>query len=228
MSGFLGFSEDANMFLLELGFNNYKTWFEENKERYKSSLQDPLIALTKALTPTILAIDPELVVDPKRVISRIYRDVRFSKDKSPYRDHLWLGFKRNWEDWKVEPAFFFEIAPDHYRYGMGFYNVPKSTMDLVRVMIDTKDARFAKMLTWYEGQTDFALQGESYKRVLKPELPVNLQWWYQKKELYFTADFPTNALLRSPELAKKIAEGFERLAAFYHFFLDLRVLDKQA
>ena len=122
-SGFQGFSPQALAFFEELSANNNKAWFEAHRADYETLLLEPLKELVAELAAPLLAIDPALqLLPPSRCIARIHRDIRFSRDKSPYKTHLWLSFKRPSPDWKEHPCFFFEIAADRYRYGMGFYS----------------------------------------------------------------------------------------------------------
>jgi uncharacterized protein (TIGR02453 family) len=82
---FQGYSPTTITFLNGLKENNNKAWFEENKPDYQKFVLEPSQELVTELAPLMLSIDPKLEVSPKKSISRIYRDVRFSKDKSPYR-----------------------------------------------------------------------------------------------------------------------------------------------
>ncbi len=93
--------------------------------------------LAASLAGPLAVIDPDLVVEPRRVVSRIYRDTRFARNKSPYKTTIWLTYKRPITDWQDAPAFFFEIAADSYRFGMGFYRASKWTMDRLRAEIET-------------------------------------------------------------------------------------------
>lgn len=224
---FQGFSEETIKYLNELKMNNNKQWFEENRERYREFLLAPMQQLAAALGPFMLSIDPLLEINPKRSISRINRDVRFSRDKSPYRANMWISFKRAYLDWKEEPVYFFEIFPDRYRYGMGFYNIPREALYRLRSMIDENNREFARVHSIYSKQDSFILDGEKYKRIINPELPEELNDWYQRKEIYFSCNRKIDEQLFSSELVKDITEGFKLLQPMYEFFLNLRVGNKR-
>ncbi|MPM88088.1 hypothetical protein SDC9_135189 [bioreactor metagenome] len=219
---FKGFSEDTIKYLKELNENNNKQWFEANRDRYKKVLYEPFEELVLNLGPFMLSIDPLLDVNPKKTISRINRDVRFSKDKSPYRTNMWIAFKRTYQDWKAEPTYFFEICPDNYRYGMGFYNLPKEFMSKLRSMIDEGEKKFTKIHSLYMKQNIFKLEGEKYKRIINPDLPEELNEWYQRKELYFACSRKIDERLFTPLLVDDLIEGFEKIAPIYNFLLGLR------
>ena len=128
---FNGFLPQAPGFLERLAANNNKAWFDEHRDQYEELLLEPLKLLVGDLTETMRAIDPALITIPAvdKTISRIYRDTRFSRNKSPCRTCLWITFKRRSPDWKQAPCFFFELTADSYRYGMGFYSASRETMD---------------------------------------------------------------------------------------------------
>lgn len=91
---FQGFTEQTFEFFMAIRFNNNREFFLENHDWYQSSVRTPCLDLAAALGESVNALDPELETRPTKVLSRINRDVRFSNDKSPYRDYLWLAFRR--------------------------------------------------------------------------------------------------------------------------------------
>jgi uncharacterized protein (TIGR02453 family) len=216
---FRGFTPDTIQFLDEIAANNNKPWFESNKERYRSVLLEPLQDLVCALSETALAIDPFIVTQPSvgRTISRIYRDTRFSKDKSLLRNCMWLTFKRPTKEWLEAPAFFFEITPGGYRYGMGFYSASKGAMDAFRQAIDEDPEEFLKAVAFYKPGEPFNLEGEQYKRIIDPTKPPAIQDWYQRKSFYLACNHGIDDLLFTPELAKVVADSFLLAAPLYTY-----------
>lgn len=92
MADFQGFSPAAQRFFRDLGKNNNKAWFEENRAVYETAVREPLKALVEALDVRLGTIAPEITGDPKRSLFRINRDIRFSKDKSPYKTNAGCWF----------------------------------------------------------------------------------------------------------------------------------------
>src|SRR5205807_4936959 len=92
MAGFGGFRPAAFQFLRDLARNNQKAWFEANRDVYEREVRDPMRLLVETLDAKLGSIAPEIVGDPKRSMFRIHRDVRFSKNKSPYKTNAgaWL------------------------------------------------------------------------------------------------------------------------------------------
>lgn len=225
MGAFRGFTEQTIRFLRDVREHNSKEWFERNRPVYERVLLEPMRDLVADLSGTMLSIDPELETRPAvgKTISRIHRDTRFSRDKSLYRDAMWITFKRRSEKWTDGPAFFFELRTDGYRYGMGFYSATKDTMDKLREWIDEEPDDFRRTTAFYGRQKTFVIEGECYKRVLDPDKPASVLEWYQRKNIYLTCNRAIDGLLFSPKLADEIAAGFGMLGGLYHAFRELRM-----
>lgn len=220
---FNGFSEKTREFLRNLELNNNKSWFESHREDFQEHVLQPLQNLVMDLSGFMLSLDPHLETTPAigKTISRIHRDTRFSKDKSPYRSNLWIAFKRRTDDWKIHPCFFFELFPDWYRFGMGFYGATRQTMDRLREVISERPQNFLNEIAFLEKQNMFGVEGESYKKILNKEIPQNLQSWYQRKNLYLICNRKNSDLLFSRELVDELIAGFASLSSFYHFLWKL-------
>ena len=216
---FQGFSSKGLRFLREVRKRNSKPWFEENRSVYTDHLLAPFQQLVAVLSGTMLSIDPMFEVRPaiNKTISRIYRDTRFSNDKSLYRDTMWLTFKRPVKDWQDRPGFFFELTPTTYRYGMGFYQARRSTMDAFRQTIDRNPRKFLRATSFYRTDNRFELHGEKYKRPLESDHPDTIQDWYQRKSWYLACNRKIDDIVQSPDLVDELREGFVMLKSLYLF-----------
>ena len=223
---FKGFRPESLSFLRELKANNSKSWFEVHRSDYEKFMLTPLRALTTELTPMMLSIDQDLVTSPARVVSRIHRDTRFSRDKSPYKSNLWLTFKRPLSDWQDAPAFFFELGADSWRYGMGFYAASRETMDRLRQLIERKPAEFERMIAFLADQDRFAVEGEQYKRLINPAVSEHLRPWHQRKSIYLICNRLSDRQLFDKELLRELITGFSLLAPFYHWLWRLKVAER--
>ncbi|MFH1679982.1 MAG: DUF2461 domain-containing protein [Candidatus Eisenbacteria bacterium] len=221
---FHGFSPEALDFLENVRARDSKAWFEENRERYRELLVEPFQALVLDLTPAMRRIDPRFELRPAvgRAISRIYRDTRFSKDKSLFRDSMWIAFKRPSKEWTGEPSYFFEITPSFYRYGMGYYSASRATMDELRARIDENPAAFRRAIAFRKKGSPFDLRGETYKRRLPSRHAEEIQDWTQRKSFYLVADRPIDKTLFSPRLARLLDGGFRALGPLYRYLSALR------
>ncbi|HAG7090177.1 TPA: DUF2461 domain-containing protein [Escherichia coli] len=213
------FSRESITFLSEVKRQNSKEWYEKNKSVYKSYLLEPFQNIVESLTPVMQIIDPHIEVTPAigKTISRIYRDTRFSKDKSRFRDRMWLTFKRDKKYWIDSPVYFFEIRPDGFYYGLGYYAATRATMDRVRENIIRRENEFrratAHLLPMFE------LVGEVYKRSLQPELPEEIATWYNRKSFSVMKESHDLDELFKPQLVNTLVDAFTQLAPLYIFLI---------
>ncbi len=215
---FNGFTEDTINFLYELGLNNNKTWFELNKERFINQVKDLFYDLVLDLNPTMAKIDPQLEIRPDKVLSRIYRDTRFSRDKSPYKTTMWITYKRVDKDWQEHPGYFFELSYNSYRYGMGFYSAAKRIMDLFRAKISKNSDQFKNGFNKIIDEHKFVIEGEIYKKKIPNDLPEEFQTWYQRSNIYLVCNRKIDNDLFSNKIVINLQKGFEVLKPLYYFF----------
>ena len=219
MMPFEGFSRKTLDFLVENRIQNSRFWFEEHRQDYNAYVLAPLRELVLALTPTMLKIDPLFTVEPSvnKTIARIYRDTRFSRDKSLYRDEMWITFMRNKRFWQGLPGYYFVFGPDGFSCGVGYYEAPRGLMDACRELVLSRDRAFLAVLRAYEGQSLFRLAGERYKRTKYPDEPENIRAWLDLKNIDFEAASKDFGLLFSPRLADVLADYFVCLKPMYTF-----------
>lgn len=224
MEQFNGFSQQGLNFLQEVQLANSRIWFANNRAIYDNELVKPFRALVEQLTPDMLKIDSWFDTKPAigKTLSRINRDTRFSHDKTLYRDHLWLTFKRPSKDWKESPCYFFEISPSYYRYGLGYYSVSKQTMDILRNEINQDQGQFLQTIKCVK--KPFELVGESYKRPLIKNLPEKIASWYNRKNIAIIATSNQINDLFSPDLPVKLIKGFKQLTPLYDLFMKVEMI----
>ena len=141
---FQGYDQQTVDFLWGIRFNNDRSWFQEHKEQYQTHLLAPTRALGEQLYDGLHAMLPHEPLILK--VSRIYRDARRLHGQGPYKDHLWLCVRTGDQDWTGRPTFYFEIAPDYYSYGMGFWCAAPALMALYRQRIDADPKPLEKLV----------------------------------------------------------------------------------
>ncbi len=221
------FSNESLQFLTEVRLRNSREWYKENKAAYERVLLYPFQRLVSQLSATMFAIDSELELMPavSKTISRLNRDTRFSHDKSLYRDTMWLTFMRRTKDRSDYPAFFFEIGPDSYRYGMGFFSASVKTMNLYRDTITKKEAEFIKIISDMANAGIFVPAGDSYKRNQYEGDKEEVAEWYNKKNIYMVDNRDhIEEIFDFDLLQNRLSTGFKSLAEFYRFLLEATVL----
>jgi uncharacterized protein (TIGR02453 family) len=121
---FRGFQPEAIQFLADLAANNDRDWFQPRKRDFEKLLKEPMEALVARLAERFAERDLPLRADPKRSIFRIYRDTRFSKDKSPYKTNVGAGFPYVGPDGDAGPqgsGGYFHLQPGEMFFGGGMY-----------------------------------------------------------------------------------------------------------
>ena len=211
------FTSETLRFLAELGINNEKNWFTAHKKQFEEELLHPFQHLVTKLAPVMSSIDQNLETAPfvDKTISRIYRDTRFSKDKSPYRNNMWITFRRREPEWQDGPCWFFELCSDKYRFGMGYYQASPATMNLFREKISKKPQVFQTALE--KIHSEILVEGEEYKKE-KPGAPDStLAPWFKKKSFYTTVNRMPDELLFSETLWETVQDVFLSLVPLYSF-----------
>lgn len=213
-------SQAALDFLTENRFEDSRDWFHAHKRQYESLVLAPLADLVEELAPTMRSLDPALIVEPRvdRCISRIYRDTRFSRDKFRYRDVMWIVFMRDKKLCHGPPAFFFEFSPRGFRCGCGYYQARPEVMAAGRALILENAPAFRKALRFFEEQSVFKLEGESYKRTRHAAQPPALRAWLDRKNWYAARQETDPSPVFAPDWGQVLAADFTRLKPVYDFF----------
>ena len=221
---FNGFPKDAISFLTELRLNNRQDFYQANLERYEQVLKQPLRALCEETEPVVHLIDPRLDTRPGSVMSRLRRDTRFTKDKSPFRDHVWLGWRYPGERRSEGFHMYWGFGPDWFGWGCGSYGPDKPLMDALRQTIrrdpDAVRNTLAPLLN-----AGYRVSGESFRRMSIPEeVPEDLKGLYAMK--YFAAEADAAPrdwdCLFSHEAAEQLTCELERMAPILQLMSSLR------
>ena len=217
---FKGFTDQTFEFFMAIRFNNNRDFFHENHDWYFNHVRTPALDLAEALMDSVEKIDPDLERRPNKVVSRINRDIRFSNDKSPYRDYIWLAFRKPGQERKTTLGVYVDISDSGLGYGMGFYDENRPLMKAHRLQLEKDYSEFAEIVR--EVEKEFALFPKSFKRMPIPEsLPEDLKKWYPLKGFYVEKAIRDFSLLKSPELADEIIKGYKSLIPLYRYFTRL-------
>lgn len=221
MKKFQGFRPETIDFLWELRMNNSKEWMEQNRDRYQSVLKEPFDAFAAELAELSPLFGEGKM---KYSISRINRDVRFSKDKSPYRPNRWVTVydeKLSGTEWKVRPTFYFELMPEGYSHGLGMWCATPAFLTAYRKKIESNPAAFQRLIKKIDKDPLFLLEGEEYKKIKNETLDPLAQKWYRKKDVLMVANGALEEILFSPDLPRYLAEEWSRLKGMYGFLREI-------
>ena len=215
---FQGFSQETVDFMWGIRFNNEKGWFEAHKSQYQICFFEPMRELGAQVQSALLDRFPKSGLNLK--ISRIYRDARRLFGRGPYKDHLWFSLFR----WGTEsggyPGFWFELTPEGWSYGMGFWQAQAATMMKHRSRIDRDPRPLLKLHNKLAKQSEFVLEGPEYSRKKAPPHPKLLSW-YNKRSLSIGHGEGLTEAIYDPALADRLVEGFTFLMPYYDYFSTL-------
>lgn len=136
-------------FLRELAAHNERAWFEANKQRYLDEVRDPLLRFVAACGPKLAKLSRHVVADPRPLggsLFRIHRDVRFAKDKSPYKTHAAMSFRHAEAREKPTPGFYLHLAPGDVFAGAGLWHAPPEAVKATRDAIVASPDRWRKVV----------------------------------------------------------------------------------
>ncbi len=161
MAAASSFSPELFRFLRELAKNNSRDWFQANRERYETALREPCLRFVSDLGPLLRGISRQLVADPRPSggsLFRIYRDTRFSKDKSPYKTHAGMYFPvRGGKDVHT-PGFYLHLEPGSCFAAAGLWHPDAAALAWVREAIVARPGR------WKGARSGLSLGGDSLRR----------------------------------------------------------------
>ncbi|HEX4633095.1 MAG TPA: DUF2461 domain-containing protein [Gemmatimonadales bacterium] len=147
------FTSAALRFFKDLRRHNAKPWFEAHKDIYQNEVVLPMRALIEELDVRFARSAPEITGDPKKSMFRIYRDIRFSKDKTPYKVHAACWFWHKDADPRVgdsaesgSAGFYFHLEPGASAIGAGIWMPPRPLLNKVREHLAEKPAAFEKVV----------------------------------------------------------------------------------
>lgn len=212
---FQGYSDATVDFLWGIRFNNERGWFLEHKEDYLTHLQQPTAELAREVYDRFLEKYPKERVNLH--ISRIYRDARRLRGRGPYKDYLWFSLRVEHGFQSRHPELWFDISPEGWTCGLGFWGATPAMMAAMRRRMDEKPEEVLKLVRAFARQDTFALGGEDYKRPkMDPENELAL--WYNKKTINLSRSGQIDDTACSRELLNLIVESFAFLKPYYDFF----------
>ncbi len=173
-STFNGFPTDTIQFLAELQANNNKPWFDQHRSEYESFFMRPAREFTIAMGERLRDLSPGVIADPRvnKSIFRIYRDVRFSRDKTPYKTHLailfWVG-----EGAKLEnPGYYFHLDANNLMLGGGIYQFSKPMLKAYREAVnDPQQGSDLERIISKLKEQGYYIGSQTYKRVPRDYAP---------------------------------------------------------
>ncbi|MFK7948464.1 MAG: DUF2461 domain-containing protein [Saprospiraceae bacterium] len=215
------FTPDFLIFFQDLAANNNRDWFHANKKRYEKSVREPFKSFVQVLIDAASEYNADISqIVPKQAIFRIHRDIRFSKDKTPYKIQstaIISPYGRSKMD--APSGFYLEITPEHFRIYGGMYMVSKDDLVKVRRAIVEKPEEFKKRYSETEFVKYFGeIQGEKNKRIPKEFKPhIETEALIANKQFYYFTEFDLD-LLFDESVINTIMQRYQIMDKMSAFF----------
>jgi uncharacterized protein (TIGR02453 family) len=223
MTEFAGFPVDFFRFFAQLHKNNDRDWFNANKDRYQQSVQEPMSAFITAMQPKLAAISEHYIADSKPhggSMFRIYRDTRFSKDKTPYKTHAACQFRHAAGKDAHAPGFYVHIEEDQVFFGGGIWLPPAPQLNAIRDFIADNARSWARVRNAKKVQDAGGIKGDSLKRPPRgfDDQHVHIED-LKRKSFYVMSEAPSQSAAK-PGFVDEVTQGFVRAAPLNRFICD--------
>jgi uncharacterized protein (TIGR02453 family) len=216
--GFGGFPPEAMPFFRALKKNNTREWFQPRKEIYEEKVRGPMLELVCALMRRLADFAPDHVGDPNKAIYRIYRDTRFSKNKTPYKTHIAAVFPRYDLEKHGGAGYYFSVSPEEIEVGGGVYMPPPEGLRAIRGHLAENYKEFRRIVETPIVKRFFgAVYGDRLTRVPKgfpPDHPAADLLRLKQYLLFATLDAK---LATTPKLYRELAARFKAMTPFLEF-----------
>jgi uncharacterized protein (TIGR02453 family) len=218
---FVGLPKDFFAFFRELKSHNDRAWFEANKARFRESVQAPMSQFIAAMAPHLRRISRNFTADPRPnggSMFRIYRDVRFARDKRPYKEHAACHFRHALGKDVHAPGFYMHFAPGEVFFGGGLWMPESDALAKVREAISGKAAGWRKAAHDREFVARFgSVRGEGLARPPRGFDPDHPLIDHIKRKSFYAMQESTVAVAQSPKLVEEVAAAFRGIAPLMRF-----------
>ncbi len=220
-TSFRGFPADFFAFFGELKERNERPWFEANKERFKDSVQAPMSEFIAAMAPHLSRVSKEFIADPRPnggSMFRIYRDVRFSRDKRPYKEHGACQFRHRLKRDVHAPGFYVHLAPGEVFFGGGLWMPEADALFRVRSVIASKTPAWRRATSGKDFTGRFkGVDGEGLTRPPKGFNPAHPAVEDLKRKSFYVMQESGEKAARSRSFVEEVAGAFASASPFMRF-----------
>jgi uncharacterized protein (TIGR02453 family) len=217
-STFDGFPPEALKFLRALKRNNNREWFQRNKHVYDEKVKQPMVELVLALRPEFQRFAPEMSCDPEHAIFRIYRDTRFSVDKTPYKSHIAATFHPRGMQKRNCAGLYFHIAPEGVEIAGGVYMIEAAGLLAIRRHVSERHKRFRSIVQSRSFLRLFGeLRGERLTRVPKGFAAADPSADLLRHKQFLAEVTKPAGLAETPALFTTLVQLFSGMMPLIHF-----------
>jgi uncharacterized protein (TIGR02453 family) len=227
-STFPGFPKEGIAFLRALKKNNDREWFKPRKPAFEATVRQPMIELVAAIHREMMRFAPHFAGEPAKCVYRIYRDTRFSKNKTPYKTYASALLLRNgFDKYTGSAAYYFSVAPDNIEVAGGIYTPDRDVLLAVRQHIAGNHKQFrATFASPKVKRLMGELQGESVSRMPKGFDPAHAAADLIRRKHYLLDTQLDPKLATTPKLITELVARMEAMVPFIDF-LNIPLLARQ-
>jgi len=227
MNAYKGIKPDAFWLLAQNRFNNSKEFYEANKQKIRELVIEPLKSIAATLADDMAKIDPEMNLEPAKMISRIRRDTRFTHDKTFYRENVWISFMRPKAILGHYPGMWFEAGPGFYSYGIGILDSEPAYMAFFRKRVMAESEKFLSAVACAQS-CGAVPELVSYKKEKIPDAPNSINKFVNAREFYFIAKSDKIKNLESGDIISELHRAYAAFTPLYIFLAQTAAAFKTA
>lgn len=217
---YAAFTPQTLEFLNQLQANNNRDWFNENKQRYEEHVLDVALRFIQSMHDPLAGFAPHFTAVPKRMggsLMRVYRDTRFSKDKTPYKTNVGIQFRHELARDVHAPGYYVHIDPNQVFLGAGMWRPAADALKGIRERIADKPAEWVRACDDKGFQRYFSLGGESLSRPPRGFDKAHPQIEdLKRKDFIAIRNMPLDDAV-NPRFQQKVETAFKAAAPYMRF-----------
>ena len=217
------FTKATFKFLDELAANNNRAWFEENKPRYESLVRGPALEFIAAMAPAFDKFAPHFRTDPRKMggsLMRVFRDTRFSRDKTPYKTNIGIQFRHELGKDVHAPGFYVHIATDECFFGAGCWHPDPDALGKMRDLIVENPKKWFAVRDDKKLAAHWIFAGDSLSRPSRGYAASHVAIEDLKRKDFIALADLSKAEAIGPELVKLAAARFSTAVPLMRFLCE--------
>lgn len=221
------FTTSSLSFLRQLDRNNKRDWFETHKDEYEATVRGPALNFIRDMADELAAISPHFLAQPRKVggsLMRIYRDVRFSKDKRPYKTNIGIQFRHEQGKDVHAPGFYVHIDPHECFVGVGIWRPDSPALGKIRDRIAEQPAKWQAAMSGKAFRQHYVLSGESLQRPPRGYAKDHPLIEDLKRKDFIAIAPIDEALVLSPRFRQQVLQHFKAADDYMQFLCQALAL----
>lgn len=206
------FNQSSFKFLQKLSKNNNRDWFNEHKQEYEDEIRTPALIFIADMSDDLATLSPHFYAVPKKVggsLMRVYRDVRFSKDKTPYKTHVGIQFRHAMGKDVHSPGFYLHVEKSNCFVGVGIWRPDSSSLSKIREYIVAKEKQWLAASLDKKFRKQFDFTGESLINAPRGYAKDHPLLEDLKRKDYIALSRLTDEEICSPKLKSLVLKRFQ-------------------